>query len=141
MNRSFSIHSCRGFGNIKKKKKKKRKEKKIMDGLWEVEDLYYLNQAGINLRKQLDLTFVWITCYFVCHQITWHNYNISILGCSILWNFLWFKNHKLSWERFANSSILPRTQVVSHGWFKGLAYVRYDVLFINVFIMVKKMPK
>ena len=41
-----------------------------MDGLWEVEDLYYLKQAGINLRKQLDLTFVWITCYFVCHQIT-----------------------------------------------------------------------
>ena len=41
-----------------------------MDGLWEVEDLYYLNQAGINLRKQLDLTFVWITCYFVCYQIT-----------------------------------------------------------------------
>ena len=71
MKRSFSIHSCRGFGKIKKKKKKKKKkEKKIMDGLWEVEDLYYLNQAGINLRKQLDLTFVWITCYFVCHQIT-----------------------------------------------------------------------
>ena len=34
MNRSFSIHSCRGFGKIKKKKKKKKKKERKEDYGW-----------------------------------------------------------------------------------------------------------